>query len=378
MLLVFSLQERRAPSIAQHMGWKATKGVSGRGRRCCQDWPPRPYSWRGKRSWAVPGDARVLRSEMGVTMQITGRYPALLAVLGCLAFAAGGGATEKAVPTSLAQARFVAFGFDLGDRFVGEQLAFGDDRRIIPEDRRALAALRTLFEEWGHYTLTDRPQHSELLVVVRLGQRAVGNVGVHGGGPAGEPSGANPFVGAALASTGDMLSVYESDGAGRPAALLWREIQDGGLSGSPPPLFEALKRDVERAARRLPSGPQVSLDVGSANGHPVVGVGETAVASIGFHGTGWGDQPVRWDLRVQGQRVSYASVPIPGATISGRQIEVQWPLTDEDCARIVRAAESDPQSGSPDLASVTVRVRRASDEKALQSFAAALPVDCSP
>lgn len=57
---------------------------------------------------------------------------------------------------------------------------------------------------------------------------------------------------------------------------------------------------------------------------------------------------------------------------------VQWPLTDEDCARIVRAGESDPQSGSPDLASVTVRVRRASDEKALQSFAATFPVDCSP
>jgi len=72
---------------------------------------------------------------------------------------------------------------------------------------------------------------------------------------------------------------------------------------------------------------------------------------------------------------------LPGPTtppISGRQIEVQWPLTDEDCARIVRAGESDPQSGSPDLASVTVRVRRASDEKVLESFAATLPVDCSP
>ena len=311
-------------------------------------------------------------------MQIPGRYPALLAVLGCLAFAATGGATEKAVPTSLAQARFVAFGFDLGDRFVGEQLAFGDDRRVIPEDRQALAALRVLFEEWGHYTLTDRPRHSELLVVVRLGQRVVGKVGVHGGRLGNEPAGTIPFVGAALASTGDMLSVYESDGAGQPMALLWREIQDGGLSGSPPPLFEALKRDVERAAMRIPSGPQVSLDVGSAKGHPVVGVGETVVASIGFLGGGWGEEPVRWDLRLQGQRVSYASVPIPGPTIPGRQIEVQWSLTEEDCARIVRASERDPQSGSPDLASVTVRVRRASDEKALESSAATLPVDCSP
>jgi len=57
---------------------------------------------------------------------------------------------------------------------------------------------------------------------------------------------------------------------------------------------------------------------------------------------------------------------------------VQWPFTDEDCARIVRAGESDPQSGSPDLASVTVRVRRASDGKDLESFAATLPVDCRP
>ena len=306
-------------------------------------------------------------------MPLNGRYPAL-AVLVWLAFAAGGGATEKAIPTNLAQSRFVAFGFDLGDRFVGEQLVFGDDRRILPEDRKALADLRARFKEWGHYTLTDRPEQSELLVIVRLGQRVVGNVGARGD----QRTGANPFLGGQLSSAGDMLSVYESDGAGRPFALLWRELQDGGLRGSPPPLFEALKRDVERAAKRLPSGPQVSLDVRPAKARPVVGIGETIVASIGFHGGGWGDQPLRWDLHMQGQRVSYASVPIPGATISGRQIEVEWPLTEQDCARIVRVGEGGPQSGSSDLAPVTVHVRRASDEETLESFAATLRVDCRP
>jgi hypothetical protein len=175
-----------------------------------------------------------------------------------------------------------------------------------------------------------------------------------------------------------MLSVYESDDAGRPFALLWREIQDGGFSGSPPPLFEALERDVERAALRLPSGPQVSLDVRPAKARPVVRVGETAVASIGFHGDGWGDEPVLWDLRLLGQRVSYASVPIPTSNISGRQVEVEWPLTEGDCARIVREGGRHPQSGSPDLAPVTVHVHRASDEKTLESFVATLRVDCRP
>ena len=64
--------------------------------------------------------------------------------------------------------------------------------------------------------------------------------------------------------------------------------------------------------------------------------------------------------------------------MSGRQIEVQWPLTDEDCARIVRGGEGNPQSASPDLAPVTVNVLLASDEKAVESFASTLPVNCRP
>ena len=309
-------------------------------------------------------------------MQNTGRCLAV-ALFGCVVFSAGDVGAEKLVPTRLAKARFVAFGFDAGDRFVSEQAAFSDYRRVLPEDREALAALRALFVEWAHYTLTDRPEQSELLVVVRRGRRAVGSAGIHIGGLGDGSAQGNPSYGAEISTAGDMLSVYESDAVGRPGTLLWREAQDSGLRGSPPPLFEAFKRDVERAAIQRPSGPQVSLEVGSADGHPVVRVGEAAVASIGFHGHGWGDQPLRWDLYLHGERVSCASVPIPGATASGRQIDVEWTLTEDDCARIAREGKRDPQSGPHDLASLTVHVRRKSNEKTLESVPATLRVDCS-
>jgi len=308
-------------------------------------------------------------------MQTTGRCLAV-AFFGCVVFSAGDVGAEKVVPTRLARARFVAFGFDLGDRFVSEQAAFFDHQRVLPKDLEALAAVRALFEEWGHYSLTDRPEQSELLVVVRRGQRAVGSAGIHIPGLGDGQARANPLYGAQLSTAGDMLSVYESGSGGRPETLLWRQTREDGLRGSPPPLFDELKRDVELAAMRRPSGPQVSLEVRSGERHPVVRVGETAVASIGFRGRGWGDEHLRWDLYLHGQRVSVASVPIPGATASGRQIDVEWTLTENDCARIVREGTRDPESGSH-LASLTVHVRRKGNEETLESVPATFRVDCS-
>jgi hypothetical protein len=42
-----------------------------------------------------------------------------------------------------------------------------------------------------------------------------------------------------------MLAVYGSLSLGTP---LWRGQSSGGLKGSPPPLFERLRSDVEKAA----------------------------------------------------------------------------------------------------------------------------------
>jgi hypothetical protein len=49
----------------------------------------------------------------------------------------------------------------------------------------------------------------------------------------------------------DRLEVYESHD-GHEGMLLWRNMQKGGLSSSPPPLFEQLKKDVESIPARQP------------------------------------------------------------------------------------------------------------------------------
>ena len=62
-----------------------------------------------------------------------------------------------AAPTRvrLAQAQFVALGYDLGDRFVSESEGLAV-LEVLSEDRKALCAIRDLIEKWGRYVITDR------------------------------------------------------------------------------------------------------------------------------------------------------------------------------------------------------------------------------
>lgn len=157
-------------------------------------------------------------------------------------------AAPKQAPARLGQARYVALGYDMGDRFLADTDAVANPE-VLPEDRRALNVIYDRIQEWGRYTLTVRPEQAELLIAVRTGRRAVAGGGApvgSGSGPAGR---AAPTFGYEVSSTADMLSIFEAAG-GRPGTLLWREALAGGLASSRPRLFESLKSAVDALPKK--------------------------------------------------------------------------------------------------------------------------------
>lgn len=156
-------------------------------------------------------------------------------------------AGSKPVPTRLAQARYVALGYDLGDRFLSESEAVADPD-VLPEDRKALAEIRDQIKKWNRYVITPRHAEAELFIAVRTGRRASGTFRVPVGGP-GRASGTRRSLRVEFSSPDDMLSVYES-GSGMSDKLLWREQRPGGLSSSSPSLFEEFQSAVESLSKQ--------------------------------------------------------------------------------------------------------------------------------
>jgi hypothetical protein len=152
------------------------------------------------------------------------------------------------VPARVLAARYVALGFDLGDRgFVSATEAMGLPDRVTPEDRKALEAVREAIERWDRYAIEIRPANAEILIALRIGRRTLGKART--GDPAG-PGSSERSGGIELSSQGDMLSVYDAGGGGGAAALLWRAQRVDGLSGPSPALLEQFKADVEASARK--------------------------------------------------------------------------------------------------------------------------------
>ena len=180
----------------------------------------------------------------------------LVALLFFSLAAASALAGKRTVPARLAQARYVALGYDLGDRFESETAAIADPN-VLPEERRALQAIHDELERWGKYVVTVRPEDAELLIAIRIGRRGgVGGSTIGGGvtNGAGGYGGAFDSAGgvrrgssynAEISSNSDMLTVYDAAG-GRVGAQLWRVQKNGGLAGEPPKLFQEFRADVER------------------------------------------------------------------------------------------------------------------------------------
>ncbi len=76
---------------------------------------------------------------------------------------------EAGPPALLAQARYVALGYDRGDGFVSETDVRAD---VLPEERAALQAIRAGIEQWDKYQVVVRPGQAELLIAVRKGRLA--------------------------------------------------------------------------------------------------------------------------------------------------------------------------------------------------------------
>jgi hypothetical protein len=153
-------------------------------------------------------------------------------------------AGKRKVPARVVEARSVALGYDLGDRFSSESAPIAD-----PAARRALQAIRDEIRRWGKYVVVERPADADLLIAIRLGVRENIGAGTGGGellpGPGGMRRGSS--YGPDLSSSDDMLAVYDCV-EGRVGKRLWRERKGGGLADVPPALFTRFRADVEQTA----------------------------------------------------------------------------------------------------------------------------------
>jgi hypothetical protein len=153
------------------------------------------------------------------------------------------------LPALVLQARYVALGYDLGDRFLSESDAIGDPDRVTSEDRKALQGVRDLLDKWDRYVVTRRPGDAQLLIAVRAGRRGRvgGSIYIGGGGTRPGPLGGSSAV--EMSSRGDVLSIYEGSGGGLGPPL-WRGQRSDGFSGPSPTLIEQFKAEVEAAAKK--------------------------------------------------------------------------------------------------------------------------------
>ncbi len=158
-------------------------------------------------------------------------------------------AGKKGVPARVAQARYVAIGYDLGDRFLSETDAMTNPD-VLSEERRAVQAIREDMERWGKYVVVLKPEQAELFVAIRVGRHGSISGGMIDGGstnPFGGPGGIRRGGGmgsAEISSSSDMLTIYDASG-GRVGAQLWRMQKGGGLAGEPPRLYQEFRASVE-------------------------------------------------------------------------------------------------------------------------------------
>ena len=177
-----------------------------------------------------------------------GTVPLLGAAVGFLLLVAAPALAGQRVPARVLHARYVALGYDLGDRFLSETDAIGPADRLTSEDRQAMQAVRQMIQKWDRYVITRRPGDAELVIALRVGRRMqAGTVQPVGRG---EPAGrSSSGYGIELSSRDDMLSVYDRSPNGGLGTLLWRAQRAGGLSGATPELVEQLKADVNAAGK---------------------------------------------------------------------------------------------------------------------------------
>lgn len=141
----------------------------------------------------------------------------------------------------LAQARFVALGYDLGDTVLLDSDSLNSDR-VLPEERAAVQALYDALEEWGQYVVEPRGSRAEIVIAVRKGRLA--SVQGIGGGFGTTDRGRAAGARGELSSPYDMLTVYDG------GTVLWRRTRPSGSPGSFTSMLAELRKDVEKTAKK--------------------------------------------------------------------------------------------------------------------------------
>ena len=154
---------------------------------------------------------------------------------------------EAGPPALLAEARYVALGYDHGAGFVSETDVRQD---VLDEEREALQRIRSGLEQWDRYVVVVRPEQADLLIAIRKGRHASFGGGVSVGGPSSGrpgsgPVGVGPLAGGEVSSPDDMIEVFE-----RTGSLVWRGMKTNGLSGAGPPLWESFQAEVAKAEKK--------------------------------------------------------------------------------------------------------------------------------
>ena len=160
----------------------------------------------------------------------------------CAGWLASVGPSEAGPPALLAEARYIALGYDLGTGFVA------DDPRVdvLPEERTALQRIRAGLDTWNKYVVVLRPGDADLLIAVRKGRLvSVGGGGTPSSRAGGGPVGTTQFATAQLSSPDDMIEVFDRSGT-----LVWRGMKPNGLSGAGPPLWESFRAEVLKQEKR--------------------------------------------------------------------------------------------------------------------------------
>jgi hypothetical protein len=168
------------------------------------------------------------------------------AVLGGLAGLLLAPLVHAGPPALLAEARYVALGYDHGAGFVSETDVRAE---LLVEEREALQRIRAGLEDWGKYVVVVRPEQADLLIAIRKGRSLSIGGGVSAFGPQpgrpGGPVGIGPLAGAEVSSPDDMIEVFEKSGS-----LVWRGMKTNGLSGAGPPLWESFQAEVAKAEKK--------------------------------------------------------------------------------------------------------------------------------
>lgn len=123
------------------------------------------------------------------------------------------------------------------------------DARISNADRRAISDVQQALRKTGRYSIVYRPEHADILMVVRAGRRAAVTAGPRIGM---DPRGGvqiNPGVYAETGPGEDMLSVHDAR-SGPDSAALWRATRPGGLIGPNVNLVRDFLHDVDESVQK--------------------------------------------------------------------------------------------------------------------------------